>query len=290
MGRLSLGTSQFGLDYGINNRRGKIPREEVFAILDFAAQEGIDALDTAPAYGDSENVVGDYLKRSNNQFKIVSKLSKESFPNVEKSIDLTLKRLGIKSIYGIIFHHFEDFRQNPDYFKILEEYKMEGKIKKIGFSLYTPDALEDLFEKQVNFDLVQVPYNIFDQRFGRYFLTLKKRGIEIHIRSIFLQGLFFMPLENLDFYFDGIKEQIQLLHNMSNEYGLAMVNLCIGFIFFNEHIDKMVVGVDTLENLKEIVIASHNIDKVREIKEKLLQMAIDDEKYLLPFNWQVAKS
>jgi len=288
MSRLALGTAQFGLDYGISNDRGRIPKEEVFSILDLAANSGIDTLDTAPAYGTSEEVIGEYLKKHTNKFSIVSKLSKESFSNVKGSVDGILRKLGVSDIYGILFHHFDDFKNDPDHFRSLQDMKAAGKIKKIGFSLYSTADLEYLFDSDIDFDLIQVPYNVFDQRFEKYFNKLAERGIEIHIRSVFMQGLFFMDMDKLDPFFSNVKKDLEYIHSVAEDLKISMVELCLGFVLLNKKIDKVIVGVDSINNLRGIISASKDYERVRSVYNGLTAICIKDEKCLLPFNWKLA--
>lgn len=285
MSKIALGTAQFGMDYGINNKSGKIPKEEVFQILDFASACGIDTLDTAPAYGESQEVIGEYQVKHFNPFKIVSKLSKESFPDVQSSINDIFKKTKSNELYGLIYHHFEDFKENMDSWGILEEYKAKGKIKKIGFSLYTPDTLEYLLEKEIKADLIQLPYSIFDRRFEEYFKILRNNGIEIHVRSVFLQGLVFKRPEELDPHFFKIREKVSRLNIISKGNDISIASICINFASSNRLIDKIIVGVDTITNLKEIVDSAKYIKKIRQHFSQLCDLKEDDEKIILPFNW-----
>ncbi|MCX5749169.1 MAG: aldo/keto reductase [Candidatus Saganbacteria bacterium] len=287
MSKIALGTAQFGLDYGINNKRGKIPQAEIFEILDLASQNGIDMLDTAPAYGGSQEIIGEYQAAHGSRFNVVSKLSKGSFPDIQKAIDGILTEIRAKTLYGLIYHSIDDFKANEDSWKTLEDNKANGRIKKIGFSLYTPRELEYLFEKSVRFDLVQVPYSIFDQRFKKYFKVLKERNVEVHVRSVFLQGLFFMDANKLDPFFLGIKNELEHLREITDELKISMVDLCLGFALMNNSADMVVAGVDGINNLREIISALTNLDAIKNIYEKLLDLEIDDEKFLLPFNWKL---
>lgn len=289
MSRLALGTAQFGLDYGISNDRGRIPEEEVSSILDLAANNGIDTLDTAPAYGTSEEIIGEYLKKHASKFNIVSKLSKESFPNVKGSVENILRKLGVSDIYGMLFHHFDDFKNDPGHFRSLQEMKAAGKVKKIGFSLYSTADLDHLFDSNIDFDLIQVPYNVFDRRFEKYFDRLVERKVEIHTRSVFLQGLFFVDPEVLDPFFSGIRENLEAVKAVSDKNNIPMVDLALGFALSNSHIDKVVVGVESLQNLREIISSSAGSGIIGEVKDVLLKMSMEDEKYLLPFNWKLSE-
>src|SRR3989338_3372428 len=107
--RISLGTVQFGLDYGIANKNGKVSRQKIFEILKSAHDGGINCLDTAYDYGDSEDVIGAYLKEHANQFQVVSKLpalTAYTDGKAEEFLRLTLQRIGIAKLYGYLVHKF----------------------------------------------------------------------------------------------------------------------------------------------------------------------------------------
>src|SRR3989344_1832186 len=185
MNKLAMGTAQFGLDYGINNKQGKIPLKEIFKILDTCLLKGIDTLDTAPDYGDSEKKIGEYTRLKGSNFKIISKLPVNvNSQNLDTILNKSLSNLQTDKIYGIIFHNFQSYTAHPQVLENLYRYQEKGVVKKIGFSFYYNKNLELLLSKNIKFDIVQVPYSIFDGRFATYFPDLKKRGVEIHVRSV----------------------------------------------------------------------------------------------------------
>jgi len=283
--KLALGTAQFGFDYGINNKKGKIPKEEVFQILDYAATQHIDTLDTASDYGDSECVIGEYFKKNDAKFKIVSKCSAKGPDSAETCLQRSLNRLSIKKIYGYLIHNFESYKKNPSFYSDLLQLKNKGKIEKTGFSLYYPEEVEYLLKERVPFNLLQAPYSIFDQRFSRLFSLLKQHHVEIHIRSIFLQGLIFKYPDELKGKFDKIRVKLQELQSMAHENNITVSTLCINFALLNKHIDNVIVGIDDLQNLKENIAALHHQQKVTRLYNKLIRLQEDDEQIILPFNW-----
>ena len=286
MAKLALGTAQFGFDYGINNLRGKVPPKEVEAILDQARVAGIDMLDTAAAYGESEAIIGDYLKRSKSTFNVISKLPKCLASEIDEFILKSLELLGLKQIYGCLVHDFASFMTDCSIWKSLQGFQAAGKIKKIGFSLYYPKELDYLLEKGIRFDLVQVPYNLFDQRFEGYFNDLQKRDVEVHIRSVFLQGLVFKKLEDLAPEFSSFENKLRRLHQLSAEHSLSVVNLCLNFCMTNKNIDRAVIGVDSLDNFIEIIKAAKETEKVKLLYRELEELKEDNENLLIPSNWE----
>ena len=145
--KLCLGTVQFGLDYGIANTSGKIVQSEVFEILRYAAAQGIDCLDTASVYGDSERVIGAFLKESPANFKVISKWVAESgqldpVKRIENQLRHTLQDLNLESLDGYLVHHFHDFRNHEAAWTAFAKLKQQGLIRSIGFSLYKLEDLE----------------------------------------------------------------------------------------------------------------------------------------------------
>jgi len=286
MSKLALGTAQFGMDYGINNCRGKISRAEAFEILCQAMDNGIDTVDTAAAYGESENVLGEFLGVKKKKFKVISKLPNRSLFDFKDVVSSSLKKLNISSFYGYLFHNFKTYRENPELLVLFKELKKEGKTKKIGFSLYYPHELEFILDYNLECDLVQVPYNVFDQRFGPYFQRLNDRKIEVHTRSVFMQGLIFKCAKDLDGYFSPVKTKIIELHDLAEKYRMPLVSMLVNFALANGSIDRVVVGVDGLDNFNEIMASASYLDRFSGVRDRLISMKEDDEQIILPFNWK----
>ena len=287
--KIALGTAQFGLDYGISNKTGQIPENQVFEILNESIKSGIDVLDTAYAYGNSELVIGNYIKKHANVFKIISKLPECNPRDVKNIFESSLERLAVDSLYGYMYHSFQHYMDNPEIWDILEKLKSEGKIEKIGISLYYPSELEYIIENKIYVDIIQVPYNIFDRRFEEYFPLLKKMGVEIFVRSVFLQGLVFKSPSELDDYFAKIKGKITQLHSLAAELNIPIAALCLNVAIINEFVDQVIVGVDSIQNLKEIVSSSVYHDDIKNIIPKLYSLREDDENMILPMNWKVSR-
>ena len=154
--KLVLGTVQFGLDYGVNNQSGQVQQSEVNKILQLAKESGIKKIDTSSAYGTSESVLGKSLSENNLQFHIISK-----YPQSENSVAAifasSLEKLQQKKLYGYLVHHFEFYQSHPQLWEKMKDLKAEGKIDKIGFSLYNTDQLQYLLDNEVVFDVLQFP-------------------------------------------------------------------------------------------------------------------------------------
>lgn len=283
--KLSLGTVQFGLDYGISNERGKIPEHEVTKILDFASEHGIRMLDTATAYGESEAVIGNYIKSHDVSFDIVSKVSSETEGDLCTQLDESILRLSSAPNYGYLLHSYQDYMKNPELLDCLAEYRKNGRIKKIGFTLYYPKELETLLNNNVAFDLLQIPYNVFDRRFEYLFPELKKRHIEIHVRSIFLQGLVFKEPYALSDFFTPVIEKLDRLQQLAKNCNHSVCEICLKFVLKNDSIDYAVVGIDSLTQLKEIVASASGFCPSPTM-DALDELVCDDEKILIPSKWK----
>lgn len=284
--KLVLGTAQFGMDYGINNKRGKIPREDVFEILKIAFEAGIDTLDTAYAYGESESVIGDFIRSSGFELKVISKLPACGLEDIENIFETSINRLGLDSLYGYYIHSFQHYLEKPEVWSILTKMKSEGKISKIGFSLYYPSELDYILDRNIPLDIVQVPYSIFDQRFSSYFPKLRDKKIEVFVRSVFLQGLGFKDPSELSTHFGKIKNKVMDLRKLSRSLDVPLASIFLNFVVLNEYVDKVVVGIDSIENLQELLTSSDYLDKVDQIMAELTSFKEDDEKIILPVNWR----
>jgi aryl-alcohol dehydrogenase-like predicted oxidoreductase len=284
--RLALGTVQFGMDYGINNNTGKVPKEEVCKILEESLNSGIDIIDTAYIYGCSERVIGDILENNSISFKVISKLPFCDGINADHLYFMeSLKRLKLSRLYGYLVHDFNVFIQNPAIWETLERLKNEGKVDKVGFSLYRPEELLFLIERNIHIDLVQIPFNIFDQRFAKLFPILKENNVEIHVRSVFLQGLFFKRPGELRGYLSKVDDKLSALHSFAQEKMIPISAICLNFAHYYREVDRIVIGVDCLEHLKENIMFLNYKEQFNELYDKLLSLREDDENIILPSNW-----
>ena len=200
--KLILGTVQFGLNYGINNSIGKLTEDQVFELLETAYELGIRTLDTAEAYGNAHSIISNFHKQSKKRFNIISKYSSSNFDypiDLVERIQVHCSNFNVNSLEGYMFHSYDDFKMNinndPN---VLDNIKNSGLVKKIGVSVYSNDEIEDLLNFK-NINLIQLPFNLFDNEYQRKEILekAKKRNIEIHTRSVFLQGLFFKDINTL---------------------------------------------------------------------------------------------
>lgn len=284
--KLMLGTVQFGLDYGISNRNGQTSPKEVSNILNYSIENGVNFLDTARGYGESEKVLGNHSEQLS-KFNIVTKIPKmngeENF--IEKSFNRSLKDLNRNDIYGIMLHDPTDV--NKESFNELKRLKDIGKVKKVGASVYNSEQIDRVIEIG-NVDLIQVPLNILDQRLVQsgHLKKLKDCGFEVHARSLFLQGLLFMEPNSIDSYFSSVASHLKMLRDESVKNDLTLLSLLIGFGKSLVEVDKLVIGVNNCKQLKEI----RNCYDDNNTDINFTKFAFDSESNILdPSKWELSQ-
>ena len=255
MNRIILGGAQLGLPYGVLGTGEKLNTLEVKDLLDVAESIGIQAIDTAIAYGTSESVIGDY---SNSRFKIITKLP--PLPNdvndvsgwVRQQIDASLTRLQTNNIDALLLHHPQDLTGEfgVTLKKVIEELLSEGVIKRFGVSIYAPDELTTIVG-HFPIDVVQTPFNVFDQRITPWLETLSKNGIEVHARSVFLQGLLISPANARPAHFRKWEAQFNQFDNWVSELSMSAISVCLGVALNQPGISHLVVGALSSTQLLE---------------------------------------
>lgn len=288
--RLALGTVKFGMNYGLINSR-QLAEQQVEQILDYAFQHQVRTLDTAPAYGSSEQVIGQWLKKlspaDRRQIFITSKLESRDFEDVVAACQRSIKNLNLSVLPGLLVHQFQ-----PDKLtkvaQALRKVKELGLVNKIGFSIYYPSELEFIIDQHLPLDIIQFPLNIFDQRFISYLPILKAMGTEIHCRSVFLQGLLLTDSQHLNPYFKTVQEKIAKVHSLAAQHHLTPAALCLRFVLQQPLIDKTVLGVDSVSQVREQVeIAQMKVDKALEkTLINLKQLAESNEHIIIPSFWK----
>lgn len=289
MSKIALGTVQFGLDYGVSSTSGQTPFESVGSILHYAQSKNINLLDTAPAYGNSEQVLGE---TGIQRFEVVTKtrhFESDKIDNndanlIKKDFSSSLLRLKTDSIYGILVHNANDLLKpgSERLFNQLVDLKQEKKVEKIGVSIYNHNQLKSILDN-FDIDLVQLPFNILDTRLidNGMFTTLQDKGIEIHARSIFLQGLLLMPERSRPDKFKRWGALWKTWHEWLVDNQITALEATIRHAISMSEIFKVIVGVDTQDQLEEIVSAS--CGKLPDIPHDLFT---DDDNLLNPSNWE----
>lgn len=273
--KIVLGTVQFGLQYGVNSA-GRPSEKAVKDILAAAAKGGIDTLDTSSAYGNSEEILGGCTTPKDG-FKIVSKYPKGE-TTVAEMFNSSLNRLKVNQLYGYLLHHFEVYKNNPMVWNEFIALKESGKVQKIGFSLYSPEELEFILDKKTPFDLIQVPFNIFDKKFQPLMKEVHEKGVEIHVRSTFLQGLFFKDRDTLPEKLNPLKKYLLQLDEFSKQSGLCISEIALNYNLQNPYIDGVLIGVDNVKQLKM------NLASVKDTPIDV-EIEVKEQELLNPVNW-----
>ncbi|WP_419176995.1 aldo/keto reductase [Desulfosediminicola sp.] len=286
MNRIALGTVQFGLPYGIANRVGQVTRQEAKMMLQMAATHGVDILDTAIDYGESETSLGVVGTQG---FKIVTKLP--AVPSdcadvsswVKAQVNASLARLGVSAVYGLLLHRSEQLRgpHGAVLYQAMQDLKDNGQVQKMGVSIYSPSELDALIP-QYRFDLVQAPFNLVDRRLFTtgWLQRLKDSSVEVHTRSVFLQGLLLMTNANMPAKFAPWSSLWHRWQLWLKEMGSSSVQTCLAFPLSFPGIDRIVVGVDSVSQLSQILgsITSYTIHDFPALQ-------CEDENLINPANW-----
>lgn len=281
--KISLGTVQFGLDYGISNSHGVPSDAELQHILAVAETARIRNLDTAAAYGNAEERLGNF---ASGRFHIISKFPKVATAGeLESVLNTSLKRLQTESMYGYLAHNADVLIENPSLWKVLQQAKADGKIHKTGFSLYTPQQLEQLISLGCIPDLVQLPYSILDRKFESSLATLKNLGTEIHVRSVFLQGLYFMDPQRLPEKLQPLQMPLDQFHGLCKNAGVSAAETALNYAIANPNIDQVVLGVATAAQLEENMKMVQDWQPNRELFSRIEAIQIPDPTLLNPVNW-----
>jgi aryl-alcohol dehydrogenase-like predicted oxidoreductase len=281
--KLALGTVQFGLKYGINNISGVPTDVELESILRVAKKSGIELLDSAQGYGDAEERLG---KFSDYDFQVITKFKKlESGYPFHEELRESLNKLNTECVYGYMAHDGDLLIENPKWWQGLQEAKTHGLVKKIGYSLYSVNQLESLLSKKMIPDLIQFPYNIFDQRFAPHMSELVSLGVEIHTRSVYLQGLLQMNPEKLSNNLEQLKPNLKKLRDIAVQNNLSISELCLGFALSNQLISKVVIGVDNASQLAENIYINQKDSLSKEIISELHSIEVTELNLLNPSNW-----
>lgn len=293
---LALGTAQLGLDYGIANKSGKPPKEEALAILRYAHSMGVDYLDTAPEYGDSERIIGIFLKQHRHLKdklpNIITKLPKLSpLTTVEsiirKKVETSLNNLEIDKLHVYLLHHPGDIESyHSSVLTTLLQLKKEGLIQKIGVSVYTPDDVKKVLEIDY-FEAIQVPLNVLDHRLLSSGLLdkLANSNITVFARSVYLQGLILQKPENVPI--SAAVEPLKLLNQLCSSINISPEELSMRFVKGLPDVHRVIVGCETMEQLEKNIqlcqlpsLDTQIIEKIRSYFDTVPEEVIDPRKWI----------
>lgn len=257
--RIAIGTAQFGFDYGVTNAQGQVDIQAVRDILDAAKGKGIDTLDTAIAYGSSEETLG---IAGISEWNVVTKLPPvpAQVKNVNKwvfaQVRGSLSRLGIECLHGVLLHRSEDVlsQRGTELIESMYEIRDKGLTRRVGLSIYDPNDLAK-YTKVMNIGLLQAPLNVLDRRLIEtgWLSRLDASGVEVHTRSVFLQGLLLASRHDLPAIFrrwDAVWEEWRQWLTVNR---LSALEACLGYCLGQREVDKVIIGVDNTDQLRQIL-------------------------------------
>ena len=283
---LALGTVQFGLPYGIANEHGQVPERAVREMLGIAHANGIDTLDTAIAYGDSERVLG---VSGAGAFKVITKLPGTQLQGseleswVRMQVLASLQRLRVARLNGLLLHRPQSLCEagGEKMARLLQQLKAEGLVEKIGVSIYDPQELGPILDNCA-IDLVQAPFNLIDRRLvaSGWLDRLHQAGVEVHVRSVFLQGLLLMARNRIPGRFERWAPLWDRWHGWLDRRGLSALQACLGYAESFAHISRVVVGADSPEQLQQLLDARSAGDL-----GEWPDLACDEQNLINPSQW-----
>jgi len=288
--RLALGTVQFGADYGVSNPDGRVPQAAVIAILEAAQEAGVDLLDTAHLYGDAEAVLGAALSTSA-EFRIVTKTPRFDGGGADgprllrDAYALSLERLGRDRVHGLLFHHAPDLLGSvgEQLWSAASALRTQGLVTALGVSVYAPEDAARILERYP-VELVQLPLNVLDRRFvdSGVLDALVAAGVEVHVRSAFLQGLLLMEPAATPPHFAPIRALLERYHAARVAAGLSPVEAALGFLRGVPGIARVVVGVTRPAELRECAAAAGAA-----VAMDYAPYACQDSSMVEPFRWKL---
>ncbi|UOQ44858.1 aldo/keto reductase [Halobacillus salinarum] len=293
--KLALGTVQLGLSYGVANQSGKPARQEAFNIIDYAVKRGVDVLDTAAAYGESEEIIGAYFSKNppRHKVRIITKIPGIDAGTNEKwvvpaTIQKSLADLQLTRLDGCLLHDPKNIDSHGGaVMRELMALKKQGTVEKIGVSVNKPSEVERFLELD-GLDIIQVPLNVFDQRLTQSGLLgkLSQKGVEIHTRSALLQGLLVMDPDQLPANLTFARQPLLDFQKLAASVHLTPAELALLFVRDLPEVDKLVIGCETVRQLQENV----RIYQLPPLKKEIIELvkttfAHMPEQIITPSRW-----
>jgi len=283
--KLVIGTAQFGMNYGIANQNGQVDENEIESILNFAYENNINTLDTAKIYGNSEKSIGNYLKKTDKSWDVITKV-KYSDKSIFEQIQDSKEKLTVRPF--VILAHTAELYLNQEFQSKLQEAKVKGLINRFGVSLYNEKEINQVLATELKPEIIQLPMNILDTRLYRCGILSKlfNKGIEIHVRSAFLQGLFYLSKTDLKRRFSDALPQLDKLKSIAAKVDLTIAELSLLWLVNLKEVRKVIIGLDDVNQLKaHLVTLKKNVDS--SVFEEALSIRYENENILNPSLWPV---
>jgi len=290
--RLGLGAAQFGMPYGATNRLGTPTPSAVSEILKVAQQGRINLIDTAAGYGRSEEVLGRLLPETWS-VRLITKtapsgngeITEPAAARVRETVLRSAERLGRRPLHGLLVHQGEDILKSGGerLIRILQNLKDGGIVEKIGASVYSGREIDAILEC-MDLDIVQLPYNLCDRRLdeGGQISRLKDANVEIHARSIFLQGLLLASEDRVPQYFSRLRPVLRRLGESFGRGTVDRVAACLSVAASHPAFDAIIVGVTTPD---EVSVLLQALDSAMDITVENDIFRMDDPDILDPRTW-----
>ena len=280
--KLAIGSAQFGMPYGIANSTGIVSQANVTKILNFANKNKINTIDTAKNYGNSEIAIGKYLKKnSNSQWNIITKISQDQ--GIYEQITDSIEKLGV--LPNVVMAHnaklYSSKKFQFELKQVLDQFTFE-----IGVSVYNELEIEQVLNSYLIPKVIQVPMNILDTRLYRKKIISKlhQKNIEIHARSVFLQGLFYIPISDLDKRFFDAIPYLNDLHKIAKKYNLNLAELSLLWLMSLNEVSKVIIGIDSMNHLE-----MHLLTICKKIENRAFDEALsihyENNELLNPLTW-----
>lgn len=291
--KIGIGTAQLGMRYGIANKSSKITLNNFEKILNYSLKKKILLIDTANAYGNSENKIGRLFSKNKKfkKFKVITKINglrkfnnKNIYSKTLELINLSINKINVKNLEGVLLHDINDLKSSKSerIIEALNKIKKKGLIKKLGISAYDINDVIKYINK-FNFDFIQFPLNIFDQRIldNQILKKLKDKKVEIHIRSIFLQGLLLIPENNLP---NNFKKNIYLKkwYKFLFKHRISALEACADFIKSNKVYSKAIIGFD---NSKQFFDFLKYFCNKKKLNLSYKDLSVNNLKIINPSKW-----
>ena len=291
--KITLGTVQLGMNYGIANNGGQPDKEKSFSMLECALDNGVTSLDTARTYGNSEDVIGGFFSEKGiseipymtSKLKIGLPLdasSKDVEAAMYNSVETSLSKLGINRLDCLMLHSASDMTAYGEFVpKTIEAMIKKGYTSMAGVSVYQPEELDIMLKNDI-YEATQVPMSVFDQKLIHkgYIKKLKERNIAVFVRSVFLQGVFFLEPEKITdpLLVEYAKPYIEILRNYCKAENMSIAEFAISYIRDTEGVTSLVLGADTkeqvMENIKYINAPAISEKTRMELSEKFKEVNI----------------
>ena len=297
--KITLGTVQLGMNYGINNAEGKPSEELASQVLETAINGGITSFDTSSDYGTSEKVVGDFFKSKKDKPIIVTKFGVGKFEDglsdndVEKiirtQVENSLERLHYDKLPLLLSHSEKDLEvYGKTLVNVLKKLQSENLVDKVGASLNHFSYVDMVLENDI-FEAVQLPLNMMDVKNanGKEIKKLAEKDVMVFIRSVFLQGLFFRDPETLpNGVLQNAKEPLKKVRKIAEEENMSIAGMAISYIRDLKGVSSLVMGAEKPEQVKENIDLI-NVKGISDLAREKLTYAFKDvdERVLQPWLW-----